>query len=315
MRKTIEILKVAFLYVGAMVGAGFAGGKEIKLYFGEANVFTLILSSLFLGGFCALFLAVGSVGRVNVKMEKVLNATFALGSVVCAGVMLAALTELTETGFSALAVCVVCAVALFFKEGAKKFCFFAVPFIIVTLALVYFACDGRVSGEFLPLNALAYATMNLFFEFALMKEQGKYLKIKECFLVGVVVAVVSFVLLYAMRYCVAYNDSSLPFTEVAASEGYGFFATVTVFLAVASTVVGCFSVSANSLPYIPKSAAVLCVCACALSIASYDFQILIKYVYPSISVLGFAVICFAVSSLTVGMIRTKHEKTRSVNYS
>lgn len=55
-------LKVCFLYIGTIIGAGFASGREIALFFGETAPLNVALSAVFMAVLEMLFLV---AGRVN----------------------------------------------------------------------------------------------------------------------------------------------------------------------------------------------------------------------------------------------------------
>ena len=57
MKKTLSI---CFAYVGTVIGAGFATGQEILLYFGESSIVSVLLAGCMLGFFCYVFLVIGT---------------------------------------------------------------------------------------------------------------------------------------------------------------------------------------------------------------------------------------------------------------
>ena len=48
MRSFFRALRVAALFVGSVVGAGFATGQEVQLFFGGDGVTSLFVASLFM---------------------------------------------------------------------------------------------------------------------------------------------------------------------------------------------------------------------------------------------------------------------------
>ena len=65
MRDFFYAFKSSCLFVGTVIGAGFATGEEIKLYFGGTDMGSVCLSALFFGVFSALFMIFGKI-----KMQK-----------------------------------------------------------------------------------------------------------------------------------------------------------------------------------------------------------------------------------------------------
>ena len=293
-----ECVRIAFLYVGAFVGAGFASGSEIQLYFGNANLLTLLLSALLTGGFCTLFLCLGSLRvRVCGALHFALDTLFAVSGVIVAGVMLSSLTELTGTPYAAVGLALLCAISLLFGEkGVKTFCSLAVPLIAFSLFLVAIRAKGSVTGSFQGGQAVKYAAMNVFFEFGLMLREGKNISLKWCLLTGICVVVITFLLLLPMRSVIGDVQQTLPFVSRSASLGFGWLSVITMFAAVGSTVAGCFSLGTEPLRKLfPQSVCTLMVATVALSIAAGDFTRLIGKVYPVFSAFGIVLSCISFS--------------------
>jgi|GEM_PF-4737025 len=299
MRKTLEIFKVAFLYVGSLVGAGFASGNEIRLYFGGSDIFSVLLSALFCGGTCCLFLAVGKNVTFG-KIKKVLDLVFAVVSIISAGVMLASLNELSGA-IPTIIISLTCIVIVYVtSNGAKKFCLFAVPVIMFLITLVFFNRDNySFAGKFTPVSSITYATMNLFFEFGLMYEQGKNLSSKQSIFVGLIVFLSTFILLFVMRCIIDGADSSLPFVQSAVRLGLGFTATVTMYLAISSTLVGCFTLAKNYFSFMPSSVAGACIACLSLTLATINFDKMVSTVYPIISFLGILLVMLSMLFITI----------------
>ena len=59
-----KVIKAVALFIGTVVGAGLASGKEIAVYFNGLNPLTTIFSGVFLGFFCSLFMFSLSICRV-----------------------------------------------------------------------------------------------------------------------------------------------------------------------------------------------------------------------------------------------------------
>jgi len=64
-----KCLKTASVFIGTLIGAGFATGREILLFFGKCSPVVPILSSIICGAFCIMFLVAGHKG-LNVIPTK-----------------------------------------------------------------------------------------------------------------------------------------------------------------------------------------------------------------------------------------------------
>lgn len=295
-----EVFKIAFLYLGAMVGAGFASGNEVKLYFGSTDFLTIVLSSSLSGLGCFLFLYLGKTVKFGRKTRRVLSFVFAVCGMISSGIMLSGLNELVGSGSAAIVTALICIVVVsLFSDGAAKYCFYAVPLILIILLVVFANVPhGRIDGSFSFYSALSYAAMNVFYEFGLMYENGGALSVKEAAFVGGVVSMVTLLLLSVMRILTVNVDSSLPFVEKALSCGFEISSYVMMFLAVSSTVVGCFSLAEKYFYSIfPKSISALIVSGITLTVSTFGFSETVNKVYPIIGILGMSLIAYSIALL------------------
>ena len=73
--KIMRCLQVCFIYIGAIIGAGFATGREIMLYFGGSGMFSGIVAGVLMGALCGAFLlAAKSFKRLTGSDRKALRA-------------------------------------------------------------------------------------------------------------------------------------------------------------------------------------------------------------------------------------------------
>jgi len=66
MKKSI---KLAFLFIGTVIGAGFATGREIALYFKNISPLAAAFSGLALGFLCTLFIIIGNINKSPVEAK------------------------------------------------------------------------------------------------------------------------------------------------------------------------------------------------------------------------------------------------------
>ena len=96
--------KISSLFIGTVIGAGFASGREVALYFGNLSPLVVATAGLFLGGFAASFLVAGKFGLI--WKSKFYTAMVLFGSVITIAAMLAAsediLYEMTSLRFLGL---------------------------------------------------------------------------------------------------------------------------------------------------------------------------------------------------------------------
>ena len=54
--KVLRCLQICFIYIGSIIGAGFATGREIMLYFGKSGMLSGVIAGILMGILCGLFL-------------------------------------------------------------------------------------------------------------------------------------------------------------------------------------------------------------------------------------------------------------------
>ena len=72
-----KIFRISFYIVGAIIGAGFASGKEIIVFFKEGglNYLSVFYVALLIFAFCLVFLSVGS----KINSSSIVKVNQALG--------------------------------------------------------------------------------------------------------------------------------------------------------------------------------------------------------------------------------------------
>lgn len=307
MKKIMRALKISFVFIGTMVGAGFATGEEIQLYFGKSDVWSLILSSVIAGLFCLLLLTAGRVGCLGEREGKFFNCVFALSGVVTAGIMLSGVRTIGNSPLFAVISLIICLlIGLYGNFGIKVFNVLAVPMIVISVLVISFLNKNTMSGEFRFFGAVGYSAMNVFFESILMYKEGEKADKKEIALASFFVSILIFALVFSMKKACLGLTGTMPFLIVAKTYNLGWLAFGVIILAIYSTVVNCLSVSiAFFKNHMTKTMSVCLVFFATIFISVFPFDVLISNVYPifSYSGIAFCVYLFAM------IIRKKIKKS------
>jgi uncharacterized membrane protein YkvI len=169
-------LKIALSVVGTVIGAGFATGKELLLFFGGAHIWGIIMLVLSVTVMCVASAAYFNILKTDAAQDslkkfrrcKLIFPLFAAGSY---SVMLACGGQALYDTFSLdfrIGILITCALTIlsakFGIEGIYRLNLIATPLIIISLILISFA--GLASPVFLnyagPVkNMLLYAGYNI----------------------------------------------------------------------------------------------------------------------------------------------------------
>lgn len=308
MKKVMRALRIAFVYIGTMVGAGFATGEEIQLYFGNSNIISLIVSSICTGLFCMLLLTAGRVGCFGQKSLKIFNTIFALSGIITAGIMLSGVRSIGNSSFFAVVSLIIClVVALYGNFGMKIFNFVAVPFIIIAVIVIAVFNTQSFGGGFHFLSAVGYSAMNIFFESILMYKEGEKADKKEILLTSIFVTILIFALIFSMRKACLGISGTMPFLHASKKYNLGWLAFGVIILAIYSTVVNCLSISVEFFStHLTKSLSVSLVFFMTIFISVFPFDLMIAKIYPVFSYTGIALNIYILIMLIFKICKEKN---------
>ena len=237
--KCVRGVRAAALFVGSVVGAGFATGREISLFFGGDGVWSLVVASLFMAVCACSFLSMGASGKaLDPRVTLAVDTVVSVSSFAVYAAMIAASEELLflitgARGLSLLLAIIISALASGRIGWLSGLNLVAVPMMVAVIVTVGVRAEAVTGGAFHPLRALAYGGMNMLFSGALMVEEGGRLSIAERVTASVTAGVLTFVLMLFMWKCVCGTSaSSMPFLEAASRENVGTLASVALFLAI-----------------------------------------------------------------------------------
>lgn len=298
-----EGIKCAAVFIGTVIGAGFATGQEVLLYFGKSAPVVAVFSGFLLGAFCAFFMWLGSLAQGKSDGE------FLFGSIkpfydaivfICAYItftaMFAGAEVLIESIFNVAHIGVLSVLAAAFAaakglKGLKLINLFAVPLIVVFIALI-FVKNGVFAkkGSYNPLNAVAYAAMNIMLAGNVMFRLGKKSSGKAAWTAGVVSGLILGAMLGMLTLIVGSKGGEMPVFAAAAACGLASAGGVVIFLAVFTTMVSALEQAAEKLSAVMphKFLAVPTVCLAAYPVVIFfSFYQIVNYFYPVVSVCGF----------------------------
>ncbi len=313
-----ECFRIAFLYVGLSVGAGFATGKEINLYFQGANVFTLIVSGLITSVFCFVFLSVGRLDIIkSVKIERLLNVLYGIGGLVVSALMLSCIREVFHfEGFILIILCsMLCmALALNSSKGVKLFTGASVPIIVVCCLMVSIKCNLGISGgSFKVIDGIKYSAMNMFFQCAFITKEGKNVTLRESVLISFIVGITITLLLIPMYSVVRFSIANIPFLKMATEQGLSYVAIIEILFAIMTTITSCYTLSLEMFEN-KHILWVLFIIIASISLSMFSFSKAVAIVYPIISYIGFLLFFFAVIGIIVDSIKRKGCRKRCKKY-
>lgn len=292
-----KCLKTSSVFIGTLIGAGFATGREILLFFGRSTPFIPILSAVICGGFCYLFLYAGNKG-LNVipsKGGKLMLGAFFIAAFIIYAAMISAADNILyrlvgSYGGGVLTAIIIGIICLSIKDGLKFLNLIVVPLLLILIILI----SSKLSMPSFPSkfniqNAFAYAALNMFLGGFLIVPDGRAMKRSEMILTSIIsIAVLVTTLMLIYKVVLHSEHATMPVMEVAITLRMQFVASIIILLAIISTMAGCFTaLSAITMTVLKnKWVSGIAVATKGIMTAIIGFRLIVDIGYPLVSIVG-----------------------------
>jgi uncharacterized membrane protein YkvI len=288
-------------FIGAVIGAGFASGREIALFFGGKSPVVAMISGLLLGVCCTFFMLLPSGEKsLDLRIFGRVAPIFCVFSRLATAVVFVAMFAGSEYIIfdmfgikyeGLISAFAVVFLSIFGVQKIKLANAILVPLIILIVAVVFFK-NGTMffCGKASFVAPFSYAFMNMLLGGYVAYGAGKNSTAKEAVYTGLV----SGLLLAAMLYMIScaiqkYSIAEMPFFEAAKAVGLGGYGGVLIYLAVFTTFTCAASElfeSFNKKVNNKATSAVILVTGGWLATAFIGFDEAVDYGYPFVSALG-----------------------------
>lgn len=305
--RMLNAVKVSCLFIGAVVGAGFATGREVILFFGNSGSLTPLIAGLLMGCASGVFLFVGKFapsGGIWRLLARITDFLVFCAMVITFAVMCSAAEQLFSDAFGVslvgLACGIICAIASSFEmKFIKNISFALVAALTVSIAVMYFMCDKVHRQDIDLFSAFKYCGMNMLTGGCLIKDEGKRMKNGEIFLSSLITAVIC-ALLLVMVYAVASVNAEcdMPVYEFAMNNHATALGGILIVAAILSTLLGAGRAACTYMGGFFSSSAMPVIFLCSIAVIGYsmDFSAAVDTYYPVIGVFGSCVcIVYALS--------------------
>ena len=313
--RMLNAVKVSCLFIGAVVGAGFATGREVILFFGNSGSLTPLFAGLLMGCASGVFLFVGKFapsGGIWRLLARITDFLVFCAMVITFAVMCSAAEQLFSDAFGVslvgLACGIVCAIASSFEmKFIKNISFALVAALTVSIAVMYFMCDKVHRQDIDLFSAFKYCGMNMLTGGCLIKDEGKRMKNGEIFLSSLITAVIC-ALLLVMVYVVASVNAEydMPVYEFAMNNHATALGGILIVAAILSTLLGAGRAACTYMGGFFSSSAMPVIFLCSIAVIGYsmDFSAAVDTYYPVIGVFG-SCVCIVYALSFAAEIRRK----------
>lgn len=308
--KVLRCFQICFIYIGSIIGAGFATGREIMLYFGGNGILSGIAAGILMGILCGLFLcSAKSFAKLKNSNRAILRSicvlikialwVCTLASFVC---MVSGCEEIISKTYGIANVglwtgILVCFLGVCEMSVTRKLNTVIVPMIILLLIVLFAKGEKSVDMQFNAKSVIGYCGMNIMMGGYIIAEQEESFSAKQTIFISVVSGII-FAFCIAMVYTVSikYADASMPIWEFAKAHNMSSLSGLVIYLAIFSTLIGCTKLicQENSAVKIPRIFSVAFLVIFAILALKFDFSTIVGISYPIIGYVGIVYTCFMV---------------------
>lgn len=305
MRGCIRAFFCSAAFIGSIVGAGFASGREVALYFGDYGIWTPVTAAVFFGLFCYVFLRLGAIredvvytvfGNFSQVAEGFVRiANFAVLTAMIAGAEYVVYRIFGIGGGGLLLAALSLGATLTRRTGIiTAITGSLIPVLVVIVVIFLTRLDTlKTDGDYSLTSPLTYASMNLVTGGYLVSRLGKNLPRRTAVLSGVITTVILGLLLIAVYFIVRdYSLCDMPLVEFAFDNDLGLLTGV-------FAVISIFTSMTSSLKVVRGDSAILgaVAVAVALLLSAFRFENIVNYAYPLIGVAGIGMAFLSTISL------------------
>lgn len=312
-----KVIGMTMLFIGTLIGAGFASGKELVNFFGGFNIASAVFicfAGIMFYLVCMLFLRSGGLmrsrgdapsalfGRAGIVFGLITNLNyFIVIAAMLSGIDAALGVKLPIPSLICAALTVV--VVLKGINGIVRFSVYLVPAIIVFLLIISIVNIGEAVGvedvdiSHLFVSTISYASMNMLLAFGVLSEvemSKKYARIGSAIGSSIIV-VLMLALSWAMTSSGALN-AVMPVLHISKQPAVRVIAIIILLLAILTTLISAaFPVARWGERLTGKkklSAIAAMICGYLLSLIGFDK--IVGFFYPVTGIIGLMLICAAI---------------------
>lgn len=239
-----KIFKLVFLFVGVVIGAGFATGSEIVLYFEKTGLSAVLFSAFLMGVLAVVFCYFGKIKNRCKIANNLMKIVVFFSSIVTYCVMISGSEEIVFSAFGVkyfglITGLIVAVLMLYDMKIIKLLNVIIVPCIVLIMAGILAKSGGVWTGGFDVDKSVKYAGMNMLLGGYFMAEEGEGLSHKQILMCGgLVFASMSSLMVVCYLICTQATIAPMPLFEVAKMHGLLWASGIVIYLAIFTTLIG-----------------------------------------------------------------------------
>ena len=316
----MKTFRTAMLYVGAVIGAGFATGKEIVTFFGGSGIISAIIAGVLLGLFCSVFLLCGKTNCFAILPPlastflqiALFISTALLYLSMCSGASQIVFDAFGIRGMGLILGAIMCFVMLRQDFLARVNSLIIVAVVSMMLYFLRYATPCPLGGVSI-LRILQYCGLNVMLGGYVVSDEGRKMKGGQIALAGVLSGGV-LALMLAVGFAISKDNAhaAMPVFEFAKSHGLGGVCSVIILGAIITTMFACARALYTKIPMISTKKLIAVLLVAVLSIIGnfLDFGWCVKVFFNFAGCLGVVWLIVAVACLAITLAKKCDKKSR-----
>ncbi len=324
----IKCLKISAYLLGAIIGAGFASGKEIVSFLGKdgLGIGNAVVCAIFVFVLCGSFLLSahfaggGGFSAVNKTLFPRMHCFFDICVAFNALIVLSAMTAVvTEIGnnfyplkqiysvvFLLFVVFIVYKGQTWVLNGSYIMMFFIVAVIIAVSTENFSSGESILEQRFSVKNCFSYISMNMFLSAGAMLSHNRLSKRQRVAVAGIVAVCVGaliFTLAFAIR-CAGCEGENIPIFALSSRLGkiaYYLSVVLLILSAITTSTAAVSEVSHFLSPVTGKKTALSVAVIAGFTLSLFGFEKVVEQFYPVIGILGGIYFIFVFKYLAVAL--------------
>ena len=327
----LSSLKVAFLFIGTSIGAGFSTGREIALFFGDTSPWCVALASIFIALICAVFLVAGKYDLIP-QNYAVKIATFFAGAVSLVSMLAGSEKILYDlVGLHLLGLVMILLGAVVVIMGIEKIKWantILIPLLILMMLVLYFRIGTPMhSGSVSILKPLHYSGLDVLLSGMVLSKEGKKLTGRQIVISVTAIGLFMFGILFVLQNIVLCDKihSSMPVLVISTEVNMRMIAGVLITSAIFTTLIGALeTVSVYAMDFLSKSKklnllsqpknkcyVVFVALLIFYPISFLGFEKIVDTCYPIVSVFGIILTIFITVKVVIFAVKNRDKISKS----
>ena len=303
------------MFVGAVIGAGFATGKELVTFYGEYALFSIFFSGILLGIMGSLFMLYGKYNCAKI-LPKFLSKSIDMASMVAVVMsfvtMCAGMQELADDYASGAELALICTlvVLIFLTKVSLIDTLNNIVVVGIVAMLLFFLPKAHfeIGGKMQFCRSIGYCGLNIMLGGMTIQDEGRDMTDMDIWLVGLTSGtVLAGMMAISYSLSVEYMWAGMPMLQFGKTYGYERIVIVLIGFAIFTTMIACVRTlyAKNSIHIAQNNFFAISLVVLCLVGKELEFDMCVRYFYGFIGAVGVVYVCIVLLCVIAWAVQNK----------